>query len=55
MAQFVANRCHTPDRVAGTVGAAGKGRGGAIYDANRHHIDGLGSDTFSGKFRHHER
>ena len=33
---------------AGTVGAAGKGQGGAIFDANHHHIHGLGSDTFSG-------
>ena len=36
------------DGAAGTVGAAGKGQGGAIYDANHHHIHGLGSDTFSG-------
>jgi hypothetical protein len=33
---------------AGTAGAAGKGQGGAIYDASHHHIQGLGSDTFSG-------
>lgn len=50
-----ARRAAGADGVAGTVGAAGKGQGGAIYDANHHHIDGLGSDTFSGKFRHHER
>jgi hypothetical protein len=36
------------DGAAGTVGAAGKGQGGAIYDANHHHIHGLGSDTFRG-------
>ena len=30
------------------VRTAGKGRGSAIYDANHHHIHGLGSDTFSG-------
>jgi len=34
--------------VGGAGGAAGKGQGGAIYNANHHHIDGLGSDTFSG-------
>jgi len=36
------------DGAAGTVGAAGKGQGGAIYDAIDHHIHGLGSDTFRG-------
>jgi len=36
------------DGAAGTAGAAGKGQGGAVYDANHHHIHGLGSDTFSG-------